>query len=643
MTRNFIVATAGHVDHGKSALVKALTGTDPDRLPEEKARKMTIELGFAHLELSAPPSTGNQLFSVSIVDVPGHEDFVRNMIAGVGSIDLALIVVAADDGWMPQSEEHLQILTYLGVSNGVVALTKSDLGGATETATQICEQLRDTPFDGSPIVPLSVRNAEGLEKLKEAIAFRLARMEPQRDIGKPRLFVDRAFTLRGIGTVVTGTLTGGTLHHGQVIALQPHNRSSRIRSIQSHNHDIGLARPGMRTALNIPDVEVGVSANGIERGHVVALPGFEPSRTLDVLLERLPSRSETDRLGRQLKSGMSLYLHHGTGRCRAKAILRDADILEFGQSAIAQLRLDSPVLAFLGDRFVIRDSSEQFTIAGGVVLDPEGDRLSQRTAARTAWLRKRAAAIDDIDACVESEIARDGPTLASMLLRKSHFAAPDIAMALRRLQDGDRIVLHGEVAATKEAWDGLRHAAAGLIDRAHEQHPERKGLELAQLRARLALRESEMFEMLLSDLCSGDFVRRSATIARRYHQPVLPPAMQRTATRLHEIISAAPFDPPPRKELEQNGETRQVLRFLIEQGKLLEVGDDLIFVPEILERMKSNILEFIRRHGPATVSEIRQELKTSRRIMVPLLEQLDRDGVTRRVGDQRILAKRSSD
>ena len=252
-TKHFIIATAGHVDHGKSALVKALTGTDPDRLPEEKARQITIDLGFAELNLTA--ANGDKIHA-GIVDVPGHEDFVRNMIAGVGSIDLALLVVAADDGWMPQTEEHLQILIYLGVQRAVIALTKTDLGSVDSVTEEIRSQLRETVFARSPIVSTSVRTGEGIENLKMALASELANMQPQRDFGKPRLFIDRAFTLRGIGSVVTGTLTGGCFDRGQSIIVRPQNLQARIRSIQSHGVEIDFAQPGMRTALNLPDVAI---------------------------------------------------------------------------------------------------------------------------------------------------------------------------------------------------------------------------------------------------------------------------------------------------------------------------------------------------------------------------------------------------
>src|SRR5437870_5894509 len=242
-----MIATAGHVDHGKRALVKALTGTDPDRLPEEKARQITIELGFAELNLTAP---NGETIHAGIVDVPGHEDFVRNMIAGIGSIDIGLLTVAADDRWMPQTEEHLQILLYLGVERIVVALTKSDLGNIDSVTAQIHEKLAGTPFANCQIVPTSVRTAEGLGDLKRTLTAELADLPPPRDIGKPRLFIDRAFTLRGIGTVVTGTLTGGSLRVGDTIFVQPKGISARIRSLQTHGRNVDVVEPGTRTAIN---------------------------------------------------------------------------------------------------------------------------------------------------------------------------------------------------------------------------------------------------------------------------------------------------------------------------------------------------------------------------------------------------------
>ncbi len=314
--QHFIVATAGHVDHGKSALVKALTGTDPDRLPEEKARGITIDLGFAHLELPAS-APGTPSFLLGIVDVPGHEDFVKNMVAGVGSIDLALFVVAADDGWMPQTEEHLQILTYLGVNRAVIALTKIDLiQDEHRVIAAIRDKLRDTPFADAPIVPTSVVTGRGLDHLKAALAQVLADTPSPRDIGKPRLPVDRVFTLRGIGTVVTGTLTGGTLRRGQSVAIQPSGKVARIRNIQSHNRDVEFGVPGTRTALNLPDL---AASDDVRRGDVVTLAEFGgPSDVLDVALEISP------RANRPLKDGAQVRVHHGSANVRAKVVFFSA-------------------------------------------------------------------------------------------------------------------------------------------------------------------------------------------------------------------------------------------------------------------------------------------------------------------------------
>jgi selenocysteine-specific elongation factor len=626
--KHFVVATAGHVDHGKSSLVKALTGTDPDRLPEEKARQITIDLGFAELNLTG---TDGEEIHAAIVDVPGHEDFVRNMIAGVGSVDLALFVIAADDGWMPQTEEHLQILSYLGVNRAVIALTKIDIGDAAKVGTQIREQLRETSLADSPIVPVSVRNNVGLEELRAALAAQLSRTQPQPDIGKARLFVDRAFTLRGIGTVVTGTLSGGTLRRGETISVQPRQLTSRVRSLQSHGRDVDLAQPGTRTAINLPELQAG---NEIARGNVVTNSDFESSTTLDVVLQRSP------RLGRvaPIKSGTSVYLHHGTARVLAKVILLQDEALCAGETAIAQLRLASPVLAFLGDRFVVRDASGQHTIAGGVVLDPAGDEKKFR--ADHALLSSRATAHHDVDLCVATEIARHGWVRRSRLLRQSRFAASEVADALDRLHSRKEILVAGEIAADVPRWQTLREEVIRAIDRAHEKNSERAGVELAELRAQMRDQAPELFEAVIVDLSAKDFVRFGSTIARRSHQAGLPAALRATAVHIRKLISAKPFDPPSRKEIERDAEAKNVVRFFIEQGELIEVGSDTLLSAKAFAAMKETIVSFISAHGPATVSQLRQTLGTSRRIVVPLLELLDRTGLTQRCGDERKLANK---
>ncbi len=601
--KHFILATAGHVDHGKSALIKALTGTDPDRLPEEKARGITIDLGFAELNLTGPDG---ETFHIGIVDVPGHEDFVRNMIAGIGSIDIGLLTVAADDGWMPQTEEHLQILLYLGLKRIVVALTKSDLGNTDSVTAQIREKLAGTPFANCQIVPTSVR-----------------------------LFIDRAFTLRGIGTVVTGTLTGGALRVGDTIFVQPRGISARIRSLQSHGRDVDLVQPGTRTAINLPDLEIGTD---VKRGDVIGTQLSGPSSTLDVLLTR------TARLRRAvpMKSGASAYVHHGTTRTLAKIILAESESLATGQSAFAQLRLTAPLLGFLGDRFVVRDASEQHTLAGGVVLNPDSNPTDFRSPEQRALVAARAANPDDVDLAVWTEIARTGVIEPSRLLERSHFSAAEIATALRRLCDHGEIFLCENVGAKMLVWLDLRERAARLIDAAHRTHPARRGLELSELRAELTSISPAVFDALMVDLCRTDFVRTGSMISRGSHCPSLPPEILPVAEKIRAALAAKPFDPPDRGTLSEDRHAKEALRFLIEQGDMVELNSEIVLLRDAAEQMRSTVVGLISDHGPATASQLRQAIGTSRRVIIPFLEYLDRVGVTQRIGDSRQLRETKS-
>ncbi len=620
-TRHFIIATAGHVDHGKSALVKALTGTDPDRLPEERKRQITIDLGFAELSLTAP--NGDKICA-GVIDVPGHEDFVRNMIAGVGSIDLALLAVAADDGWMPQTEEHLQILNYLGVQRAVIALSKSDIGQNEQATTQIRSQLNGTAFSDSPIIPTSVRAGTGINSLATTLTGELSSVKPHRDIGKPRLFVDRAFTLRGIGTIVTGTLTGGVLRRGQQIIVYPTNLETRIRSIQSHGSELEFAYPGMRTALNLPDIPL----DQLKRGDVVTVQGLgSPSSGLVVLLEKSTRLSRDDKATRPIRNGSFVYVHHGTSRVSAKVVLRENGPLEPGQKKIAHLKLASPVFAFVGDRFVVRDPSEQHTIAGGTVLDPDGDVNSPVSS----------TAVDDIDLLLRLTISRNGFTRRENLLSKSRFGADEISEALLRLQRQGEIVLRERVIIDCDLWQKLATQITQLVDETHKKNPDRAGIDLNEMRSALQVREPEVLEALVADLSEDHFIRKGSVLARSSHRQTLPSHVQPIAKRIREALSKQPFDPPPRKTIESDAEARRIVRFLIENGDVIEISSDVVLLSESFERMKSTVVEFVLKNGPATVSDLRKTFGNSRRVMVPVLERLDREGVTRRVGDERML------
>ena len=633
--RHFVVATAGHVDHGKSALVKALTGTDPDRLPEEKAREITIDLGFAHLDLKPD---GNEPVSVSIIDVPGHEDFVRNMIAGLGSVDLALLVVAADDGWMPQTEEHLQILTYLGLSRLVVALNKIDMAPPERAMRQIRQKLEGTAFAAAPIIPISTRSGTGIEPLKEVLGHVLVGAAPQRDVGKTRLFIDRAFNLPGIGAVVTGTLSGGTISVGQPAFLQPENFKTRVRSIQSHREAIPTAQPGMRVGINLAELPKNSPPGSLRRGYLLTTEPFEPSSTIDVIVEKSGRVPVAGPATRPLPSGTHVFFHHGTARVPALLVLARDDTLGTGQSAIAKLRLETPVLAFLGDRFVIRDRSEQHTVAGGVILDPNGAAKSFRNPDQQELLQVRQHDVGNVAVCVESEIRRRGVTPVGTLLMNSNFSRQEIRVALEDSRSRNRVVLRGEIAAPAPLWQGLRQHVIDLIDVAHKANSEQRGLDLTELRTAMPQLSPQATDALIDDLCTNGFVRRGSAISRASHRPTLPAQLESEAKQILSKLSQKLFDPPSRGQIAVDPNQRQALRYLIEEGLVVDLGPDLVLSGEAFIRAREIVVQSIKQAGPATVSELREQLKTSRRVAVPLLERLDRDRVTRRLGDRRVLA-----
>jgi selenocysteine-specific elongation factor len=636
--RNYILATAGHVDHGKSALVKALTGIDPDRLPEEKARGITIELGFAHLPLPG--------LHLGIVDVPGHEDFVKNMVAGVGSIDLALLIVAADDGWMPQTEEHLQILHYLGVKRGVVALTKSDLIDPNDTRPVLAvkEKLADSALANAPVVKTSVVTGNGIEHLKKSLQDVLAGAAPPRDIGKPRLPVDRVFTLHGVGTVVTGTLNGGMLRRAQQVVIQPRKTMTRVRSVQSHNRDVEASPPGTRTALNLPDVAAGEDAAhaGVQRGDTVTLLTLgEPHKIANVLLEksaRLVNASTP--AARPLRDGTRVRVHHSSANYAARVVIPWDGPLAPGEQRLAQLRFELPVFLFAGDRFIVRDWSEQWTLAGGVVLDPDAPARGLRSSAHHEFLAARAKAPDDLRVLILSTLKRDHAVKKTGLLVKARFSGEEITAALSTLASEKAAALEGEWAIDGQWWADVKANAMDAIAAEHRAHPDRPGLALGDLRRAVALPAPALFDVLVDVLCRTGFTQSGTAIRQTQHRLALPPQLQAHGTRLRTAMSAKPFEPPTRKDLAPDAASQQALRFLIQSGEAVEIDADTAMLADQYGKASQLIKAHLQKTGGATASELRQVLNTNRRVIIPLLERLDREGVTQRQGDKRVLKQK---
>ncbi len=650
--RHFILGTAGHVDHGKSALVHALTGTDPDRLPEEKLRGITIDLGFAHLSLDAP---GADLpsFSIGIVDVPGHEDFIKNMVAGVGSIDAALLVVAADDGWMPQTEEHLEILTYLGISAGIVALSKVDLLAGHDAEQHVIDSVRarleGTPFAAATIIPTSTVTGRGIAELKSAIARELSRVPAPRDIAKPRLPVDRAFTLKGVGTIVTGTLIGGTLARGQSVLVAPQNTPTRIRAIQCHNHDLQTAVPGSRIALNLPDVHPAArgdqsSANLVRRGDVITLASTaRSSRHLAVVLTQW-SRSTSDPASNHipLKHGMRVQLHHATASVSARVRLFHQPNLSPGDRALAMLTLNSPIVAFARDRFILRDPSGRFTLAGGIILLPDAPKSLRRRQDYFQALMPLAHHPDDAAAHVIAQLARTPVLLRQDLLAQSNFDATQIIQGVAHAISTGQCIESGPLLIQNHLWTALQEHITGLVKQHHQKHPEEKGLAIAHARAAFprsipgALLPA-LEQALFSHLARAGVIRYNGVLRAVSHQPTLPPRLRQAGETLRKSLQENPLAPPSRKELARTDLAQQALRFLISDGSVIELSTEVVLAADALAGAMEKIRAHLQTHRVATVSELKTVLNSNRRVMVPLLEHLDRAGMTRREGDLRRL------
>jgi len=611
----YVIGTAGHVDHGKSLLVQALTGIDPDRLREEKARGMTIDLGFAWLTL--PDGR-----TVSIVDVPGHERFIKNMLAGAGGVDVALLAVAADDGVMPQTREHLAILDLLGVARGVVALTKRDLvddAWAALVAAEIGETLAGTTLAGSPVVACSATTGEGLDALTAALGEALDGLPPKRDYGRPRLPVDRVFTIAGFGTVVTGTLIDGELAAGDEIEAVPGGLRGRVRGVQSHATAVEHAGPGTRTAVNVSGIEKG----DLRRGIVLAAPGA--LRATDVLDARVRAVAG---LARPLRHNMPVTFHCFSDEANAQLRLLDSDELRAGESGWAQIKLATPVAALRGDRFVLRTSDD--TVAGGVIGDVAPKRHRRRDASVVAALERMTSSSPEER--VMALVAVRGWVEAGAIAAALALPATEAKRALGELvASGAALSVEAGggawVATTAHAAATGEHARA-VLRAYHAEHPLRAGIPQEQLRRELRL-EADVFAAVAASW--GD-VETGGGIAKMRGFAPAPSGGQREA--MDAYLDALRRDgdggrtAPPAAEL---------LAYMVESGAVVDADDGIVFEAAAFGAMRDAVCARIAREGAITLAEARDLLGVSRKRAQAVLEQLDRLRVTRRVGDGRVL------
>jgi len=643
MLRHFILGTAGHIDHGKSTLVTALTGTNPDRLPEERQRGMTIELGFAQFEIVDPEDESIR-YALGVVDVPGHADFVRNMVAGVAALDAAVFIVAADDGWMPQSEEHLQILTYLGVPRAVVALTKADLVDDVGFCVDMLrEEVRGTLLENAPVVPVAAPLGQGLDELKAALANILRDAPAPPDIGKPRLPVDRAFSPTGVGTVVTGTLIGGALAAGTAAVVQPLGLSTHLRTVQSHQQTKDHARPGMRTALNLVDVPLATRGKkrGVARGDVVTVARLgPPGLCVDVHVEK-SDRPVPGQPGfsRPLRTGQPVYLHHGTACHEARLFLLGTRSVAPGQSALAQIRCTSPVHALAGDRFVLRDWSKQCTLGGGVILETNTPAGKFRKPLQRAFLEARSTAPDDLAATLRALLARDRAVVREGLLAQTNFSDADVRKSADGMVKSGQAVNEAGWLLDASWWHVVVESAIAAITSHHLAHPESAGIPISSLRTTLRrhLPRPKLLDALITHLCRRGFTKDGESIKMATHQATLPPALAEAGQRLLAVLSENRFDPPNPKEFAATPADQKALRFLIQSGEVVALDDKAVLLKEAYDTLRDAVVTSVRTRGQATASEIRNDTKTTRRFLIPLLEKLDREGITHRQGDHRSL------
>jgi selenocysteine-specific elongation factor len=628
-----VVATAGHVDHGKSTLIEALTGTHPDRLQEEKDREMTIDLGFAWMQLPDGQEVG-------IVDVPGHRDFVENMLAGVSGIDAVLLVVAADEGIMPQTREHLAIIDLLGIPSGLVALTKRDLvtneDQLRETRRHLENLLRGTVLEGSGIVEVSARDGRGLNELKSQLSVVLGSTAERQQLDRPRLPIDRVFTMSGHGTVVTGTLSDGDLKVGQHVEVLPDGIPGRIRGLQTHKRAVETAVAGSRTAVNL----AGIPPEQVRRGYVVSLPGqYAATRRFDARLRMLPGAATG------LAHGDEVKVFLGTAEAMARVRLLGIEDLPPGQEAWIQLEVSTPVVCVRGDRLVVRRPSPPETLGGGTVVDPHPAGRHKRFDPSILTGLSTLSSGNPQEVLIDAAVALGTAQIREIVTRSQ--LAPEVAEnALRELLDSGRLVLleqgemtptSSQLATTRANMDRLEAKLLDSLQTYHSKFPLRAGMPRQQLRGEVGL-EARAFNAVVGTLESSHRVRESgAAVSMADHSVRLTESQQAAVHSLLQQFEANPYSPPTLKECKSKlGE--ELMAALIAERRLLAVSPEIVFQAEDYDRIVAEVRRIARERGSISIAELRDQFRTSRRYAQAILEHLDSAGVTRRAGEAHVLA-----
>lgn len=615
-----VIGTAGHVDHGKSSLVRRLTGIDPDRLLEEKAREMTIDLGFAWFDLP----TGE---TIGVVDVPGHRDFIENMLAGVGGIDAVLLVIAADEGVMPQTREHLAILDLLDIQHGLIVLSKVDLVEDEDWLVLIEDEIRQalsaSTLANAPLLRVSAHTGAGMPELLAALTVLLRELPPHSLYGQPRLPIDRVFTISGFGTVVTGTLLGGTLHIGDEIVIQPGELYGRIRGLQSYQRMVDTVHAGSRAAVNI----AGIDRQSVERGQVLTMPGnLHPSDLVDVYFRHLADAE------RPLKHNMQVKFFVGAAETTAYVRLLNDEQLSPGAQGWLQLRLDRPLAVSRGDRFIMRLPSPAQTIGGGVVVNPQP---------KARWRRFQPSVIAALETLLGGTPAErlaqaamgSEPLKREALRKETGFSDADLTDALQEaLEAGIVLQLSENTYLAAESVHYLLHRIADELRAFHAEAPLRLGMPREALRSKIGVKLNTLYALL--DV-AGEVVQESGVLRLAHHQIVFSAEQQARIAALLEQMEAAPYTPLAYADaVALAGE--DVLRALIDLNTIVQVQADVIFTRGAYDTMIAGILNHIDQHGSISAAEFRDVFNSSRKYAIAMLEHLDSSGITARSGDARV-------
>lgn len=631
----FVLGTAGHIDHGKSSFVKVLTGIDPDRLQEEKRRGITIELGFASLRLP-----GGQL--VGIVDVPGHEKFIKNMVAGASGIDLVAMIIAADEGVMPQTREHMDICTLLGISHGLVLLTKIDLVDE-ELLELVKEDIQDftrgTFLENAPVLPVSSVTGQGVAEFSGIVADIVTQIPARSQSGLLRLPVDRVFSMKGFGTVITGTLVSGKIKTGETIQVYPTDVQSKVRGLQVHGQQVAEADTGMRTAVNFQ----GIDKERVSRGNVLSTPGaLTPSYMLDVYFEYLKSNAKV------LKNRSAVRLYAGTGEFFGNIILLDREELLPGDTAPVQLRLKSPVVCVKDDRVVIRSSSPIRTIGGGRVLNPvpPKHRRYRRTLA-AAMEKLNTSALEGV-ILFQCRQAREQGVSFAVLKVMTNTSERSLQQALDLLMSGQKIILLDKdrrVFVHHDIMEQTARAITGALEQFHKNNPLKKGMSRQEIKSKIGrLSNVKLVELVLVRMMKAGTINQDEEVIHLPEHAVSLPSSH--VEIKHEILGRyndAGLTPPLTKDLLADFSTyapgllKDVLALLVTEGKLVKVKEDLYFSADVIERLKQRLIDFLKANEKISTPEFKEMTNVSRKYTIPLIEYFDSRKVTIRIGDVRKL------